>query len=152
MLFLSADFRNFGFWGFFGFRILERLLGSGPLWGAPSREIMSGGGIGVRIRWHLGRKLAADIDDPALVLGIFLKQWAVSLKRPAVLLTRPGRLVIIGKVQTTLILGRETLRAFPRLSELFLGGPGPDLALSPGRSRSAKRKLSERRFFSSGPR
>ena len=60
-----------------------RLLGSGPLWGAPSRETVLDGGIGVRIGDTFGGKLAteafrllllrADIDDPALVLAISLK-------------------------------------------------------------------------------
>ena len=34
--------------------------------------------------------LRADIDDPALVLGIFPNKWAVFLKRPAVLPNGPG--------------------------------------------------------------
>ena len=39
--------QNPGFLPDFGF--LERLLGSGPPWGAPSRETVLDGGIGVRI-------------------------------------------------------------------------------------------------------
>ena len=42
--------------------------------------------------------IRADIDDPALVLGIFLKHWAVLLKRPAVLLKRPGRFTEIPRL------------------------------------------------------
>ena len=38
-----------------------------------------------------GALVRADIDDLAFVFVIFLAQWAVLLKRPAVLLNRPGR-------------------------------------------------------------
>ena len=53
------------FWFIFGFWILERLLGSGPLWGASSREIVLDGGIGVRIRDTLCRKLATLVSGAA---------------------------------------------------------------------------------------